>query len=80
MFVVLAVMMILPKTKVMFLICANRSDVAAEAARVRAEGQAAARATAASAAIAIELEDAKQELQRARRDIVRLTALSGASS
>jgi hypothetical protein len=44
---------------------------------VRAEGQTAARATAASAAIAIELEDAKQELQRARRDIVRLTALSG---
>jgi hypothetical protein len=44
---------------------------------VSAEGQAAARAIAAAAAAAIEVEEMKQELQRARRDIVRLTALSG---
>ena len=31
----------------------------------------------AAAAAAVELEEAKQELLRARRDIVRLTALSG---
>ncbi len=54
-----------------------RSDVAAEAARVSAEGQNAARCAAAAAAATIEAEEAKQELQRARRDIVRLTALSG---
>ncbi len=72
----LVVMMTHLQTKSLFLFI-SRSDVAAEAARVSAEGQAAARSAAAAAAAAIEAEEAKQELQRARRDIVRLTALSG---
>jgi hypothetical protein len=44
---------------------------------VRSEGQAAARAAAAAAAATVELEETKQELLRVRRDVVRLTALSG---
>ncbi len=53
----------------------ERCDVAAEAARVRAEGDAAARAAAAAAAAVAEAEEAKQELHRARREVVRLNAV-----